>query len=91
MSWCTWGSRVVRLAKDQTPCQREDSETHKSPAGLEGSVKASVDFILRRAGAIERFSNHPGFGETTLGELLYQSVFSKETEPLCLCLCVWQW
>ena len=70
---------------------RPTSLPFQSPAGLEGSVKASIDFILRRAGAIEQFSNHPGFGETTLGELLYQSVFSKETEPLCVCLRVWRW
>lgn len=29
-SWCTWRPHAVRLAEDQTPCQREDSETHKS-------------------------------------------------------------
>ena len=85
----TWSG----LAEDETPRQAEESETPQVcrvqiPAGLEGSVIASVDFILRRTGATERFSNHPDFRETTLGEQAHQPVLSKEAEPVCVCVCV---
>ena len=38
--------------------------------------------------AIEQFPDGAAVRELTLGELLYQSVFSREIEPGWVCMCV---